>query len=127
MNYDRHNPLVRRMMLALGCVCVLLGVIGLVMPMMPGAVFLFFAAWCFSRSSERFHTWLLEHKHFGPIVRAFETGEGFTRALRRRILMIMWGSMFISMAIAAKPLAIAGIAVCGLGVTYYLFRQPVYQ
>lgn len=114
-------------MLALGCVCVLLGVIGLLMPMMPGAVFLFCAAWCFSRSSERFHTWLLAHKHFGPLVRAFETGEGFTRALRRRILMIMWGSMLISMAIVAKPIAIAGITVCGLAVTYYLFRQPVYQ
>jgi uncharacterized membrane protein YbaN (DUF454 family) len=38
----------------LGWVMVALGVIGLVMPLMPGAVFLIVALWCFARSSPRF-------------------------------------------------------------------------
>jgi len=112
--------------MCLGWLCVLLGIIGLIMPMMPGAFFLFLAAWLFSRSSERFHSWLVEHRHLGPIVQAFESGEGLTRALRRRILLIMWGSMLLSMALVAKLWVAAAIAVCGVGVTIYLMRQPVY-
>ena len=49
----------------LGWVMVALGVIGLVMPLMPGAVFLIVAAWCFARSSPRFEAWLLEHPTSG--------------------------------------------------------------
>ena len=36
---------------SLGWVMVALGVIGLIMPLMPGVVFLIVAAWCFARSS----------------------------------------------------------------------------
>lgn len=49
----------------LGWVMVALGVIGLVMPLMPGAVFLIVAAACFARSSPRFEAWLLEHPTLG--------------------------------------------------------------
>lgn len=121
-----QNPVIKRLMMLAGCLCVVLGVIGLIMPMMPGALFLFLAAWLFSRSSERFHQWLLEHNHLGPVVKAFESGEGMTRALRRRILLIMWGSMLISMVIVAKLWVIVAIACCGAVATYYLFKQPVY-
>lgn len=121
-----QNPVIKRLMMLAGCLCVVLGVIGLIMPMMPGALFLFLAAWLFSRSSERFHQWLLEHNHLGPVVKAFESGEGMTRELRRRILLIMWGSMLISMVIVAKLWVIVAIVCCGVVATYYLFKQPVY-
>lgn len=121
-----QNPVIKRLMMLAGCLCVVLGVIGLIMPMMPGALFLFLAAWLFSRSSERFHQWLLDHNHLGPVVKAFESGEGMTRQLRRRILLIMWGSMLISMVIVAKLWVIVVITCCGAAATYYLFKQPVY-
>ena len=119
------NPLVRRGLIVLGFICVGLGVIGLVVPMMPGVVFLGIAAWCFSKSSERFHEWLIHHKHLGPIVKAWETGEGFTRQLRRRILIILWVSLVISMIVVGKPWVIAMITCVGIGVTTYLMRQPL--
>lgn len=123
---DLHSSLlVRRIMMFLGCLCVVLGVAGLVLPMMPGAFFLFLAAWLFSRSSPRFHDWIVNHRHFGPLVHAWKTGEGFDRALRRRILLIMWGSMLISMVLVAKLWVILIIAACGVGVTFYLYRQPL--
>lgn len=123
---DLHSrPWVRILLQVLGCICVVLGIVGLVMPMMPGAVFLALAAWLFSRSSERFHDWLVGHRHLGPMIHAWKTGEGFDRVLRRRILLVMWASMLLSMVIVAKTWAVLLLAVCGIIATIFLYRQPL--
>lgn len=59
----------RGALLALGFVCTAVGIAGIILPGIPGTVFLLIAAWAFSRSSERFHLWLYEHPRFGRTVR----------------------------------------------------------
>lgn len=62
-------PGVRHGLLALGWLCVALGIAGLFLPVMPTTVFLLIAAWAFSRSSHRFHRWLYDHPRLGRTVR----------------------------------------------------------
>jgi uncharacterized membrane protein YbaN (DUF454 family) len=62
---------VRSILISFGWVGVLLGVIGLFVPVMPSTVFFIFALWAFSNGSERFHYWLYHHKQFGPPLRAW--------------------------------------------------------
>jgi uncharacterized membrane protein YbaN (DUF454 family) len=52
-----------------GWVFVLVGVIGIFIPLLPTTPFLLLAAFCFHKSSERFHGWLLNHKVLGPPVK----------------------------------------------------------
>ena len=59
----------RRVLLVLGSTFVAIGAIGIVLPGLPGTVFLSLAAACFARSSPRFEAWLLEHPRLGPPVR----------------------------------------------------------
>lgn len=61
----------RALWLALGFMFVVLGFIGALLPLMPTTIFLILAAGCFTRSSPRFETWLLEHRRFGPTLRAW--------------------------------------------------------
>lgn len=58
----------RYLMIALGWMCIAIGVVGVVVPGLPTTVFLLVAAWAFSRSSDRFQRWLLDHPHLGPPV-----------------------------------------------------------
>jgi len=44
----------------------LLGAVGVVLPVLPTTPFMLLALWAFSKSSERFHCWLYNHKFFGP-------------------------------------------------------------
>ena len=52
--------------LILGWFFVIIGVIGAFLPVLPTTVFMILALWAFSKSSERFHDWLYQHKLFGP-------------------------------------------------------------
>ncbi len=52
-----------------GWLALVIGLIGIFLPLLPTAPFVLLAAWCFSRGSPRLERWLLEHPRLGPIVR----------------------------------------------------------
>lgn len=66
------NTLIRAFYLTAGFLCVLLGLIGIVLPLLPTTPFLLVAAFCFSRSSEKCHQYLLNHRLFGHLIRDWE-------------------------------------------------------
>lgn len=62
----------RHLLLFMGFVCLLLGAIGVVLPILPTTPFVLLAAYCFSKSSKRFHRMLLEHRIFGSLISDWE-------------------------------------------------------
>ena len=53
----------------LGLALVGLGVIGILLPVMPTTIFFILALACFTRSSPKLATWLLEHPRYGATLR----------------------------------------------------------
>ncbi len=76
----------RHVYLLLGFVFVAVAGLGFILPVLPGTPFLLLAAWCFSRSSEKWHRWLLESELFGPIIQNWE--ENRCISLRTKIVAI---------------------------------------
>ncbi|CAM5768038.1 YbaN family protein [Bosea minatitlanensis] len=114
----------RPLLFALGWVFTALGVAGLILPLMPGTVFLILAAWCFSRSSPRFEAWLVGHPTLGPHVRRWrETG-----AIARRAKILACGSMALSFVLLtltpAPPIALIVTAICLIGAGIYVASRP---
>ena len=76
-----------------GTVCVALGVLGMFLPLLPTTVFLLMAAYCYSRSSERFHTWLLTNRLFGPYITNYKSGKGISIRQKVSTISILWLSI----------------------------------
>ena len=97
----------RTILIIIGWLAVVLGTLGVVLPLLPTTPFILLAAWCFARSSPRFHHWLLYRSWFGGYLRhwqkhrAMPPGAKPRRATRwnnrrffavfRWVAMILWG------------------------------------
>ncbi|WP_336297289.1 YbaN family protein [Sphingomonas sp. 7/4-4] len=76
---DRGASPSRALWLALGWFFVLLGFVGALLPLMPTTIFLILAVGCFARSSPRLEAWLLDHRRFGPSLRAWRENGAIPR------------------------------------------------
>jgi uncharacterized membrane protein YbaN (DUF454 family) len=59
------NKAVKIFLLFVGWLSVVLGVIGIFLPVMPTTPFLLLAAACFMRTSPKFYHWLVGHPRLG--------------------------------------------------------------
>jgi hypothetical protein len=66
------SPIVRGVLLACGALCVALGAVGLVLPVLPTTPFMLLAAFCFARASPALHRRLVESRLFGPTIRQWQ-------------------------------------------------------
>ncbi|WP_460753508.1 YbaN family protein [Marinomonas epiphytica] len=115
----------RLLLLMLGWLSLITGFIGIFLPLLPTTPLVLLAAWCFSKSSERFHKWLMEHKFFGPIVRDWQSSDGIPRKSRNRAIIFMWCGMLISILVVSRFWATIGLICIGLCVTIHLMRMPL--
>jgi uncharacterized membrane protein YbaN (DUF454 family) len=62
----------RTIFFILGWLSIALAIAGIPLPILPTTPFVLLAAFFFSKSSERWHQWLLQNKHLGPMVKNWE-------------------------------------------------------
>lgn len=106
----------------LGCCALALGIAGIFLPLLPTTPLVLLASWCFARSSRRFHQWLLRHRTLGPIIQRWEAGQGMSPQHRNRALLLLWGTLLLSMWIIGKWWAPLVLASCGSIGTFYMFK-----
>lgn len=106
-----------------GIVAVILGIIGLFLPLLPTTPFLLLASACFARGSDRLHNWLLSHGVFGRYLRDFEAGRGIP--LRGKVVAsaLMWGSLAYSIYRFDILALRVGLVLTGACVSIYLWRH----
>ena len=111
--------------ISLGLVCLALGIIGYVVPGLPGTIFLIIAASLFVRSSDRLYNFVVQNKLFGHQVKEFlETG---AMPLKAKItaLISIWifsiASVFLAPYILLFHLFVLVLAIVG---TIYIVSRP---
>jgi len=111
-----------------GLCCTTLGVLGIFLPLLPTVPLLLLAAACFARSSERFHNWLLDHPHLGPMIRGYLDGQGIPLRAKITAIGLIWVTIPISVLFIIPLFWVkVFLIVIGLCITIYLLRLPVYE
>jgi uncharacterized membrane protein YbaN (DUF454 family) len=117
------NSVFRICFISAGTVCVALGVLGIFLPVLPTTPFLLLAAFCYARSSERLHRWLLTNRWFGDYIKNYREGRGMRLRDKALALALMWLTIGWTVS-SAIPVwwGKAGLLAIALAVTIHLLR-----
>ena len=116
----------RYIFIFLGLLFLALGILGFIVPGLPGTIWLIVAATFFVRSSEKLYNFVVQNKYFGETVRDFlETG---SMALKAKVFSLgsMWVFTGISIIWAPYGWLFFKIPVLSLALvgTIYIFSRP---
>ena len=110
----------RYLYIALGTFSLVMGIMGIFLPVLPTTPLLLLTAYCYYRGSKRMYAWLMRHSIFGKYIRNFREHRIIPRRVKIVILTLLWASLlfcsYILSPIWLKCLMI-GIAI---GVTWHI-------
>ena len=119
------SRLMRGIYLTVGFAALILGAVGIVVPVLPTTPFVLLAAACFARSSTRFHDMLLANRIAGPIIREWVEYRSIPRRVKRWVYLLLalsFGSSILVMPSAGYQVM---LAVLGVILTVFVWRIPV--
>lgn len=90
-----------------GCIAMVLGTVGTVLPILPTVPFLMVSAFCFAKSSEKLNRWFKGTKLYKDNLEDFVAGRGMTRKTKIRIMV----TVTLLMSIGFIMMGIKGITI----------------
>lgn len=110
---------------ALGTLFLLVGIIGIVTPILPTTPFLLLATACYARSSRRFYNWLMNHPALGPLIVEWRTH----RSIPWRVKLVAVATMTLTFGSSIVFFIKDGwlqlaLAFFGLTMVVWLYRIP---
>ena len=96
-----RRRLLRRVYFAAGVASLILGAVGVLLPLLPTVPFIILAAYCFGRSDPRIERWLLDHPQFGPAIRRWRQNGAISR--KGKVAATLAFMMSVALAIAFAP------------------------
>ena len=115
------GKLKRRLFIIAGTICVSIGVVGIIVPMLPTTPFLLLAAICYMRGSQRLYNALLCNRFIGSYVKNYLEGRGMSLKTKIWTLSLLWAAVACSAVLATDSLTTRIIlAIVLAGVTIHI-------
>lgn len=119
------NPLKRGIYFSVGIISLVIGIVGVFLPVIPTTPLILLSAWCFFRSSSRLYRWVVSNERLGPTIVNFQEGRGITTKTKIRAVVMMWLTISVSVYFFITNIyLITFLYLIAIGVTIYLFRLP---
>ncbi len=110
---------------ALGAICLLLAIIGILIPILPTTPFVLLAAFFFSRSSRRLHNWILRQPILGPIIEDWERDRAVSTKAKWMAGIMITASLSVSVVFAPMPIWLTiPLALAGVAVLIFIVSRP---
>lgn len=80
----------------IGVILYSIGIIGYLIPGMPGTIFIILAAFCFLKSSPRFYNKIVTNRNYGVVVKDFIEFQVIPKKIKLIIIFSIWFFSLIS-------------------------------
>jgi len=115
---------VRIFWLLTGLASVVIGAVGVVLPLLPTTPFLLIAAFAFARSSARLDRWLRGHPSFGSLIENWDREGSIDRRTKRIALVVLLLTPVASWFIGAPSWVIIVQIVVLSGAALFILTRP---
>ena len=109
--------------LILGCVCLILGGIGVVLPILPTVPFFLVTLFCFANSSKKLHDWFVGTDIYKKNLESFVQKKGMTARTKAGIIssvtVLMGLGFFMMKDVPVGRVILAAVWVCHM--IYFIF------
>lgn len=120
-NNKRSNQIIRIILIVTGTVSLVIGIVGIFIPLLPTTPFLLITAACYARGSNRFYNWLLCNKLLGNYIKNYREGKGIALNIKIITLSFLWATIIFSALFVVSNLIIRVILiVIAIGVTVHI-------
>lgn len=119
------KQVIKSLYLVVGSISLVLGILGIFLPLLPTTPFLLLTAFCYSRSSEKFHLWLIHHPHLGQPIRDWES-KGVIR-LKYKLMataMLLISVVFIFSKDSIPGFGQIGFSVFACSILLFIWTRP---
>ena len=111
----------RFLLISIGFFFLILGIIGVLLPVMPTIPFFIIASICFSGSSNRLHNMLINNRWIGRHLKNFQEHKGLGLREKVFIILFQWIALGVTTIFLVRIILIKILMIImALGVTIYI-------
>lgn len=110
---------IKLLWLMIGIVSMVLGAIGVVLPVLPTTPFLLLASFCFAKGSDRFHKWFIGTKLYKKHLESFVTSRSMT--LMTKLCILLPASAMLILAMLAMSNIYGRVFIVFLIIFKYIY------
>ncbi|MBN2026200.1 MAG: YbaN family protein [Actinobacteria bacterium] len=103
-----------------GSISLVLGILGIVIPVLPTTPFLLLTSFCYLRSSKRLYDWMLNNRVFGPYIYNYLTCRAIKRSVKVVTLIILWLTLAVSIVLVSNVYLRIFLVAVGVGVSIHV-------
>ncbi|QUS36439.1 YbaN family protein [Falsirhodobacter algicola] len=107
-----------------GAVALVLGLLGIPLPLLPTVPFLLLAAFCFARGAPRWHDWLLQHPRLGPPIHDWRERRAIGRGTKWKITVMTAALPILSVMLAVPTGLLVLQAVIAVAICLIIWTRP---
>lgn len=107
-------------LIVIGTVSLILGIIGLFLPVLPTTPFLLLTSCCYLRSSKKLYHWLMTRKVIGAYIHSYITYKAVPRETKIFSIAFLWATLIISIFLIEYWYVRLFLMLVGIGVSIHL-------
>lgn len=115
------NRLLSSLLIIAGTFFVVLGIIGIALPILPTTPFLIIAAACYAKGSKRFYNWLVNNRLLGRYIKNYLENKGISMKAKIISISLLWATIIFSITLIIQILLIRIILIIvAIIITYHI-------
>ena len=116
------------LLIVIGTISLVLGTIGIFLPVLPTTPFLLLSLACYIKSSKKLHGFVLSNKYLAPYVKDYVSGNGIPIKVKKKAIFLIWVTIGFSVVFIIDRIILRIILLAvAITVSTYIWTRDTFE